>query len=266
MRRLLALCVAMCALVLSFVGPASAAQTLTVFGASSLTEYLEAVKPIFEKVHPGVTLRLNTAGSGQLRLQIEQGAPADVFMSADTANMTPLSASGVAIKPAIFARNRLTVIVPKSNPARIETLADLAKPGLKLVIGAVDVPVGKYTRTVIDKMDASGSYGKDFSKRVLANVRSEEPAVKAVVTKVSLGEADAGFCYISDVTKTVRPKVRAFRIPDKDNVVASYPIAVLKDSSQRALAEEFVKLVLSRDGQRLLASYGFLTVASSKGK
>jgi molybdate transport system substrate-binding protein len=101
---------------------------------------------------------------------------------------------------------------------------------------------------------------------VLANVRSEEPAVKAVVTKVSLGEADAGFCYISDVTKTVRPKVRAFRIPDKDNVVASYPIAVLKESSQRALAEEFVKLVLSRDGQRLLASYGFLTVASSKGK
>jgi len=246
--------------------PASADRTLTIFGAASLAEYLEAAKPIFEKLHPGVTVRINTAGSGQVRVQIEQGAPADVFMSADTANMDTLAAAGRVMKPAVFARNRLTVIIPKDNPAAIQTLADLAKPRVKLVIGAADVPVGKYTRTIIDKMDASGAYGKGFAKRVLANVRSEEPSVKPVVTKVSLSEADAGFCYISDVTPVVRPKVRAIRIPDKDNVIAVYPIAVLSESKEKALAQDFVKLVLSPEGQRLLAKHGFLPLASAPRK
>jgi molybdate transport system substrate-binding protein len=244
--------------------PASADRTLTVFGAASLAEYLDSLKPIFEKSHPGVTVRTNTAGTGQLRVQIEQGAPADVFMSADTQNMDTLLAAGRVSKPAVFCRNRLTVIVPRDNPGHIESLADLAKPKLTLVIGAADVPIGKYTKTVIDKMDASGAYGKDFARRVLANVRSEEPSVKPVVTKVSLGEADAGFCYISDVTPVVRPKVRALRIPDKDNVIAIYPIAVLEDSKQKALGEDFVKLVLSSQGQRLLAKHGFLPLTAPR--
>lgn len=266
MRRFSTLALALTALALLGAGPLRAAQTLTIFGAASLTEYLEAVKPIFEKAHPGVTLRNNTGGSGQLRVQIEQGAPADVFMSADTVNMEPLVTARKAINPVIFAHNRLTVIIPRSNPGHIGSLADLAKPKLKLVIGAADVPVGKYTRTVIDKLEASGDYGKGFARRVLANVRSEEPAVKAVVTKVSLNEADAGFCYISDVTPAVRPKVRAFRIPDEMNIIADYPMAVLSDSKQRALAVDFAKFVTSTRGQQLLKAHGFLTAKSGRPK
>jgi molybdate transport system substrate-binding protein len=254
------------ALGLSIVSPTLADQTITIFGAASLAEYLDAIKPIFEKSHPDVTVRINTAGTGQLRVQIEQGAPADVFMSADTQNMDTLLAAGRVSKPSVFCRNRITVIIPKANPGHIESLADLAKPNLQLVIGAAEVPVGKYTRTVIQNMDASGAYGKDFGKRVLANVRSEEPSVKPVVTKVSLGEADGGFCYISDVTPVVRPKVRALRIPDKENVVAVYPIAVLSDSKQKSLAEDFVKLVFSPDGQKLLAKHGFLPVRPPSAK
>jgi molybdate transport system substrate-binding protein len=244
----------------------AAPRSLTVFGASSLTEFLDSAKKVFEKAHPGVTMRINIASSSQCRLQIQQGAPADVFMSADTTNMEPLVAAKMVSGPALFAFNRITVIVPKKNPAHIENLADLAKPKVKVVIGAADVPVGKYTRTVLDNMDASGKYGKDYAKRVLANVCSEEPAVKAVVTKVNLGEADAGFCYISDVTKEVRPNVRAFRIPDDVNVIATYPIAVLKEAKEPALAGEFMKFVLSKEGQKLLGAQGFLPLASVKGK
>jgi molybdate transport system substrate-binding protein len=260
------ICLSLLVLGIMLTLPASADRTLTVFGAASLTEYLDSLGPIFEKSHPDVTVRINTAGTGQLRVQIEQGAPADVFMSADTQNMDTLLAAGRVSKPSVFARNRLTVIIPKDNPAGIQSLADLAKPKIKLVIGAADVPVGKYTQTVIQKMDASGAYGKDFARRVLANVRSEEPSVKSVVTKVSLGEADAGFCYISDVTPVVRPKVRALRIPDTDNVIAVYPMAVLTDSKQKDLGDEFVKLVLSAQGQRLLAKHGFLTLSPPRNK
>ncbi len=240
---------------------AAAERTLTVFGASSLTEYLDAAKKIFEKAHPGVEVRLNIASSSQCRMQIEQGAPADVFMSADTTNMEPLVAAKSAIQPVVFAHNRLTVIIPKSNPGHVQALDDLGRKGLKLIIGAAEVPVGKYTRTVIDKMDASGKFGKDFGRRVLANVRSEEPAVKAVVTKVSLNEADAGICYISDVTPAVRGKLTAIRIPDQLNVVADYSIAVLKDSTEKDLAGDFVSYVLSKEGQKLLVQNGFLPLA-----
>ncbi len=263
--RISAICLALLLIVFATVSPAATDRTLTVFGAASLAEYLDALKPVFEKSHPDVEVRINTGGSGQLRTQVEQGAPADVFMSADTDNMNILSAAGLVSKPAVFCRNRLTVIIPVKNSAGIQSLADLAKPKLKLVVAAPDVPAGKYTRAILQNMDASGQYGRDFAKRVLANVRSEEPSVKPVVTKVSIGEADAGFCYISDVTPAVRPKVRALRIPDNQNTIAVYPIAVVNDSKQKVLARDFVRLVLSPEGQKLLAKHGFLPMRQIQG-
>ncbi|MBE9565997.1 MAG: molybdate ABC transporter substrate-binding protein [Proteobacteria bacterium] len=245
---------------LAAAGPVAADRTLTVFGAASLTEFLGETKTIFERAHPDVTLRLNLASSSRCRIQIEQGAPADVFLSANTNNMTPLVEANLAESPTIFAHNRLVIITPGNNPADLRTPADLAKPGIVLITCAPQVPIGRYTRTVIDNMDCSGDYGPDFAQRVLANVRSEEPTVKGIVAKVHLGEADAGICYASDVTPAVRPDVRVIDIPDTVNVIADYPIAVLRNTRQRPLAREFVQFIMSPQGQQLLAHHGFIPV------
>lgn len=247
--------------------PAAADTSLFVFAASSLTETLQEAEQVFEKAHPGVDVRLNLAASSRCRIQIEQGAPADVFLSANTSNMDPLVEAGLAKDPIIFTHNRVLIIAPKSNPGRLIGPSDLAKPGLKLVTCSPEVPIGKYTRTVIDKMDASGDYGANFKTKVLANIASEEPNVKGIVAKVLLGEADAGICYASDVTAAARPKLKVIDIPDEVNVIADYPIAVMTGSSQQALAQQFVAFMMSEQGQRLLAENGFIPVSPpSKGK
>ncbi len=238
--------------------PATAADTLMVFGAASLTEFLKEAKPIFKEQNPGAEIRLNLASSSRLRIQIEYGGPADVFLSADTRNMEPLVKAKLAGKPSIFAHNRLVIAVPKKNPARIKTPSDLAKPNIKLVIAAAETPIGAYTREVIDKMEASGDYGNDFKPRVMANVRSHEPTVKAVVARVNLGEADAGVCYSSDITPAIRENVLTIDIPDAVNIIADYPIAVIARTEYRTLAGKFVAFVLSPEGQRLLVKHGFL--------
>jgi len=259
MRRLIALCILFLSpLVVFSPAPAAADSTLTVFAAASLTEFLQGAKPVFEKAHPGTTLLLNLAASSRCRIQIEQGAPCDVFLSANTKNMDPLVEADIARDPVIFAHNRLVIITPKSNPGVLQAPTDLTKPGLKLVTCSAEAPIGRYTRICIDKMDASGDYGANFRQRVVANIVSEEPTVKGIVAKVMLGEADGGICYASDVTPAVRPKVNAIDIPDDVNIIADYPIAVIADSRHKDLAREFVRFVLSDESQGLLAHHGFI--------
>jgi molybdate transport system substrate-binding protein len=265
MRNLAAvLTTAICGLCLVPGKPAAAGRTLTVFGAASLTEFLQGAKPTFEKAHPGVTVRLNLASSSRCRIQIEEGAPCDVFLSANVQNMEPLVKAKLAADPVVFAHNRVVIIVPKSNAGALHTPGDLAKPGLRLVTCAAQVPIGRYTRVVLDKMDKSGDYGDDFMRQVVDNIVSEEPTVKGIVAKVQLGEADAGICYTSDVTQAVREKVLIIDIPEEVNVVAGYPIAVLTGSREKALAGEFVRFVLSKKGQELLVQNGFIPARREK--
>jgi len=265
MRTLTFACLTLTALAVTLCGrPARAAGTLTVVAASSLTEGLQDMKPVFEKAHPGVELRLSFASSSQCRMQIEQGAPADVFLSADTENMDPLVKAKLVDKPVIFAHNTLIIIVPKDNPAGIKSPGDLTKPGVKLITCAPKVPIGNYTRQVIDKMDASGEFGPDFKERVLANIVSEEPNVKGIVGKVTLGEADAAFCYVSDVTPPVKARVQTIEIPEKMNAIADYPMAVISATADRELAQAFIEFVLSREGQRILKNRGFIPARPEK--
>lgn len=233
-------------------------RTLLVFAAASLTGAFEEIGGAFEAEHAAVHITFNFAGSQALQTQIEQGAPADVFASADTATMDSLVTAGFVRRPAVevLLTNQLVVILPASNPARLETLQDLGQPGVKLVLAAPDVPVGKYARQSLQKMNAF--YGAGFDNRVLANVVSNEDNVKQVVAKVQLGEADAGIVYRSDAVAA--PELRTIEIPPEQNVQAEYQIAPLADSKEAELAAAFVNYVLSTAGRVILAKWGFMPV------
>jgi molybdate transport system substrate-binding protein len=238
---------------------ARSTSTLTVFAAASLSDAFGEIGRLLEREHEGLHVRFNFAGSNQLALQLENGARADVFASADPPWMTSLAERGrVAGTAQIFAHNRMVAIVPRTNPARISSLHDFAKRGVKLVLAGEAVPAGKYARAVLRNLSASPGYGESFGHRVLANLVSEEESVRAVVTKVQLGEADAGFCYVSDAMGSPARDLRTFPIADDANVTAEYPIAVLKDAQHAELGAAFVDEVLSPAGQRILARYGFL--------
>jgi molybdate transport system substrate-binding protein len=187
------------ALVIVSVAACSSAKpkTLTVFAAASLTESFGDIGKQFEVAHPGVKVILNLAGSQQLRAQFEQGARADVFASANTKEMNAAITAALVVSGTerTFALNRLVVIYPKNNPGKITTLADLARPGIKLDIADPSGPVGQYTLDMLSKMSRDAAFGSNFQERVLANVVSREENVKAVVAKVRLGEADAGIVY-----------------------------------------------------------------------
>jgi molybdate transport system substrate-binding protein len=239
-----------------------APSTLTVYAAASLTDAFQELGRTLEASHPGLTVRFNFAGSQQLALQLEQGAPADVFASADQRWMSYATEKGLVRGEAtVFARNRLAVIVPRTNPARIGRLQDLARRGTKIVLAAEAVPVGKYSREALQNLAAVEGFPPEYDRRVLANVVSQEENVKAVVTKVQLGEADAGVVYRSDVSRAVSRYVRVFDIPDAYNVIASYPIAVLKAARNAEAAQQFVELVTSEAGQRVLQHHGLLPAA-----
>lgn len=235
-------------------------QTLTVLAAASLTESFSEIGKAFENLHPGVTVTFSFANSQQLAQQLDQGAPADVFASANIKYMQQVVDSGkVAMNnPVVFARNRLVVIHPLKNPGSIQSLQDLAKSGLKIVLADSFVPVGNYTLTFLENASKDAAFSPDYKDSVLANVVSYEDNVKSVVTKVALGEADAGIVYSTDVTADLRAQVDAIDIPDALNVTATYPIAVIADSSAPVLAQAFVEYVLSAEGQAVLAQYGFL--------
>jgi molybdate transport system substrate-binding protein len=238
--------------------PEPESQILTVFAAASLTDAFTEIGAAFDAANPGVTTTFNFAGSQALQTQIEEGAPADVFASASGKEMDTLVAGGLVAQDAvqIFLTNKLVVILPADNPAGITTLEDLAKPGIKLVLAAEEVPVGKYARQALDLMDAS--FGAGFKDKVLANVVSNEDNVKQVVAKVQLGEADAGIVYISD--SIAAPDLKSIEIPANLNVIAKYPIAPLVKSANADLAAKFIEYVLSTEGQDILSKWGFAPI------
>ncbi len=242
------------------VTTSSAGATLNVFAAASLQDVFTEMGENFEAANPGTKVAFNFAGSQQLAQQIDQGAPADVFASANKAQMTAAIKSGRVVSGAehVFVRNRLVVIVPKDNPGKVEKLQDLAKPGLKLVLAAKEVPVGQYTLDFLTRTLTDTNFGAAYQGAVLKNVVSYEDNVRSVLSKVVLGEADAGVVYTTDVTQDAAPKVTSIDIPDTLNTVAAYPIAALQDSKQADLAGKFVTYVLSDEGQKILASYGFI--------
>ena len=251
----------MLTVLVSCAQPVQAPKTLTVFAAASLTESLTEIGKQFEAENPGVKVMFNFAGSQQLRAQLEQGARADVFASANAKEMTTAIISGslvVSGTQRTFAKNRLAVILPKSNPGKITALADLARPGLKLDFADPSAPVGQYALDVLAKMSQDTAYGATFKDKVMANVVSREDNVKAVVAKVQLGEADAGVVYTTDVTPSAAKDLTTLDIPDQFNVVATYPIALLKNAPEPELASQFVEWVLSSKGQQVLAQYGFI--------
>jgi molybdate transport system substrate-binding protein len=243
--------------------PAARAQrTLVVFAASSLADAFDEIAAAFEAEHDGVEVLFSFGGSSELAAQIAEGAPADVFASANARQMAAAQDSGRILAEAVtFARNRLALIVPADNPAGIGALSDLALPGLTLVIASDGVPVRDYTESMLERLAADPAFGPSFVDAFRANVASEEPNVRQVAAKVALGEADAGIVYHSDVTPDLRDQVRSLPIPDEFNVVAEYPIAVVADSPSPELAQTFVDFVLSESGQAALDTWGFLPAA-----
>lgn len=219
--------------------------SITVLAASSLTAAFGAIGADFQRAYPSTMIHFSFAGSTTLVAQVEQGAIGDVFASADEPNMQKLVNAGLTSgSPAIFARNKLQIVVPAGNPKHVTGLADLGRSGLVVVLCAPAVPCGHYAAEAMTKAN------------VTINPASQETDVKAVVTKVALGEADAGIVYVTDV-KAAGSRVQGVDIPDALNVIADYPIVVLKDSQNVGLARAFIGY-LHANGPRTLARYGFL--------
>jgi len=233
--------------------PKPVATTLTVFAAASLRDVFGTLGTTFEQEHPGVKVRFNFAGSQELRTQIENGAPADVFASADTRRMDQARSAGLVDPADFFATNTPVIVVPADNPAHVRTLADLARVK-RLVIGAPEVPIGNYTLQILDR--ARSLEGNDFPERVRTRVVSRELNVRQVLTKVTLGEADAGVVYRTDA-RSAGDKVRVVEIPREVNVLADYPIATVAGALQPELARAWVALVRGSVGQAALAQAGF---------
>ena len=225
---------------------------LLVFAASSLREAFTDLARDFEREHPGVSVELQFAGSQELRTQIENGAPADVFASADAKHVKPLVAGGLAREPALFARNQPVIVVPSADPAGIHTLEDLPRAA-RIALGAPEVPIGAYTLRILDA--AEKRFGPGFRARVEARVVTRELNVRQVLAKVSLGEADAAIVYGTDAAAA--RGVAVVPIPADLNVIAEYPIATILRSKSPDLARAFVALVLSPAGRAVLARHGF---------
>lgn len=243
--------------------PAPTRVNLTVFAAASLTEAFQTIGRDFERETSGVRVRFSFAGSQQLAQQIVQGAPADVFASANRSQMDVVVNAGAADRTSvrIFARNRLVVIYPKSNPTHPASLQDLARPGMKIVLADPSVPVGQYARDFLARASADPAYGATYQTAVLKNVVSYEQDVKAVLSKVALDEADAGVVYTTDVTPDTAAKLGHLDIPDQYNTIAAYPIVALRGSKYPDVAQRFVDYVRSPAGQAVLARFGFLPPA-----
>ncbi|RKN47300.1 molybdate ABC transporter substrate-binding protein [Streptomyces hoynatensis] len=217
--------------------------TLTVLAAASLTDVFDAAGEVYEEEHPGTTLRFSYGGSQDLVAQIRQGAPADVLATASTETMESLA--GQTDAPETFARNALTIVTPPDNPGQVASLADLADPGLRLVLAAEDVPAGHYGREILDR------------QHLEVSPDSEETDVRSVLSKVQLGEADAGLVYTTDAIAAGEDSVRAVPIPEDQNITAAYPAAALTGSEHHDAAAEFVAWLLSDEAQGLLRDAGF---------
>ena len=260
------LCAVVSALIITCgcTAPMQTAQgkQLTVFAAASLTDAFTEIGQSYHAQHPDINVSFNFDGSQILRTQIEQGAYADVFASANMRHMNALRDEGLMNNSSVtvFAKNKLAIIVPKANHAHVSNVSDLARPEIKLVIGTKDTPCGEYTLQMLSKTANDTAYGPEYKNRVLANVVSQEPNVDGIVTKVVLGEADAGIVTISDVSSQYKDKVEKVMIPDTFNIVAQYPIGVISGSKNAQQAQNFVDLVNSPAGQAVLQKYRFIVL------
>ncbi|HJS29552.1 MAG TPA: molybdate ABC transporter substrate-binding protein [Anaerolineales bacterium] len=228
-------------------------RDLTVFAAASLTDAFNEIAEEFEAQNPGAQIVYNFAGSSQLAAQLNEGAVADVFASANAAQMDAAAAADrIAAGSAVpFVSNRLAIIFPADNPAGITAFEDLAQPGVKLILAVPGVPVRDYTDEIVAAMPA------DFQEQFYNNLVSEEDNVRQVSAKIALGEADAGIVYTSDVTPDIAGQVQKIDIPDGQNVIATYPIAPVSDSPHPDLAQAFINFILSEAGQEILSRWGF---------
>ncbi|WP_424890036.1 molybdate ABC transporter substrate-binding protein [Streptomyces sp. XH2] len=215
---------------------------LTVLAAASLTDVFKQAGAAYEKEHPGTKVTFSFAGSQELAAQVRQGAPADALVTADTKTMQDLEKDTGS--PTVIAKNRLTIATAKDNPKSVKSLSDLSRDDLKVVLAAPEVPVGRYSKKVLDQ------------QHVTVKPVSQEPNVRAVLSKVSMGEADAGIVYVTDAT-TAKGKVATTAIPDDQNAVASYPAATLKSSKHTTEAADFVKWLSTDEAQKLLRTAGF---------
>lgn len=215
---------------------------LTVLAASSLTDVFATAEKAYEKEHPGTDITVSAAGSQELAAQVKQGSPADVLVTADTTTMDGLKAE--TGEPAVIARNRLVIATREGNPDGVKTLKDLADPKLKVVLADDTVPVGRYAKQVLDR------------QKITVKPVSKEANVRSVLSKVELGEADAGIVYRTDAA-TAPGKVDAVEIPDAQNAVASYPAATLKGSAHADAAAAFVKWLGGPEAQKILRDGGF---------
>ena len=239
-------------------GPASAQPAaLTIYGAASLKGVLDKVKTVYETANSGTTLAISTDSSSALETQIEQGAPADVFLSADTTNPKELVDKGLAEGAAVaFAGNKLTIIVPAANPAGIKTPADLARSGVKVIAAGDAVPITKYATQLVANLAKETAYPVNFVAAYAANIVSREDNVNAVVAKIELGEGDAGIVYVTDAAAST--KVTTIAVPDGANVPAGYAGVVVKASRNAAAATAFLTWLAGPDGQAILRTFGFL--------
>jgi len=239
-------------------------ERLTVFCGAGLTGALSEIGGIYENA-TNISVEFNFDGAPALRSQIEQGAYADIFIPADLKHMNALKSEGFINNSTVevFARNKVAIIVPNDNPASITGLKDLASPGVKILMGTKDLPVGGYALQVLDKLAADPEYGPAYRESVLSNVVSQETTVNSIVSKIALGEADAGFAFISDVSPQMVGKVTRILIPEKYNVVGDFPVAVLSQSKYPVEAQAFLDMIMSTEGQSILGKYGFIPVVQS---
>jgi molybdate transport system substrate-binding protein len=235
----------------------AAPASLTIYGAASLKAALAKAKTAYETANAGTTITISTDSSSALETKIEQGAPADVFLSADTANPQKLVDKGLAAGALTkFAGNLLTVIVPTGNPAGILTPADLAKSGVKIIASGDNVPITKYATLLVANLARQAGYPGDFVAKYTTNIASKEDNVAAVVSKIELGEGDAGIVYVTDAKTST--KVTTVAVPDAANVPATYGGVVVKASANQAAAQAFLAWLAGPDGRAILASFGFL--------
>ena len=232
--------------------------TLTVFAAASLTNAFEDLARAFEETHPAIDVVMSFGASQALRTQIENGAQADIFASANREEMKALVDEALVDEAGtpVFARNRLVVVLPADNAAGLKDLHDLARRGLRLVVADPAVPAGKYTLRMFDSIAGDLEWGEGFRDAVMANLVSQEESVRAVLAKVALGEADAGIVYTSDAAS--QPELGRIELPAEHNPMAEYPLAALRASPNASAASAFIEFVLSGSGQQILEEHGFL--------
>lgn len=226
----------------SGTGSTAPEANLTVLAAASLTDVFKTAGAAYEKANPGTKITFSFAGSQELVAQVSQGSPADALVTADTKSMDKVKADTGA--PTVIARNRLVIATGEGNPFKVDDLEDLADPKLKVVLAAPEVPAGKYSRQILD------------AQKITVKPVSQEPNVRAVLSKVELGEADAGLVYKTDADSAA-DKVDAIEIPDAQNAIAEYPAATLKQSENAEAAAAFVAWLSSPDGQKILQDAGF---------